>query len=52
MRSGMRVHKIHHFVLPKLRLVFATKLPNPLFIGPKLSFWVVSRDYVAGRYKL
>ena len=30
-RSGFGVHKMHHFVLPKLRLVFATNLPNPLF---------------------
>ena len=30
-RSGFRVHKMHHFVLPKLRIVFfATNLPNPL----------------------
>ena len=30
-RSGFGVHKMHHFVLPKLRLVFATNLTNPLF---------------------
>jgi len=30
-RSGFGVHKMHHFVLPKLRLVFAMNLPNPLF---------------------
>src|SRR6185437_14465699 len=30
-RSGFGVHKMHHFVLPKLRLVFATNLPNPPF---------------------
>ena len=30
-RSGFGVHKKHHFVLPKLRLVFAMNLPNPLF---------------------
>ena len=30
-RSGFGVHKMQHFVLPKLRLVFfATILPNPL----------------------
>ena len=30
-RSGFGVHKMHYFVLPKLRLVFfATNLPNPL----------------------
>jgi hypothetical protein len=29
--SGFGVHKMHHFVLLKLRLVFATNLPNPLF---------------------
>ena len=30
-RSGFGVHEMHHLVLPKLRLVFATNLPNPLF---------------------
>jgi hypothetical protein len=30
-RSGFGVHKMHHFVLSKLRLVFATNMPNPLF---------------------
>ena len=30
-RSGFGVHKMHHFVLQKLRLVVATNLPNPLF---------------------
>ena len=50
-RSGFGVHKTHHFVLPKLRLVFATNLTNP-HLGPKLSFWVVSRDSGAGRYPL
>ena len=30
-RSDFGVHKMHHFVLPKLRFVFfATNLPNPL----------------------
>ena len=30
-RSGFGVHKMHHFVLPKLRLIFfATNMPNPL----------------------
>ena len=29
--SGFGVHKMQHFVLPKLRLVFAANLPNPLF---------------------
>ena len=30
-RSGFGVHTMHHFMLPKLRLVFfATNLPNPL----------------------
>jgi hypothetical protein len=32
-RSGFGVHKMHHFVLPKLRLVFAMKLPNRLFLA-------------------
>ena len=29
-RSGFGVHKMHHFVLPKLRIFFATNMPNPL----------------------
>src|SRR6185503_19593846 len=103
-RSGFGVHKMHHFVLPKLRLVFSQRTCPILFfrpktkflgsfvrfrclevsvmrtgfgciqcttlcyrscvlffrnehaqstsLGPKLSFWVVSRDSVAGTYKL
>src|SRR6185503_10852051 len=61
---------MHHFVLPKLRLVFlgciqCTTLcfrscvlffrnehAQSTSLGPKLSFWVVLRDSVAGRYKL
>ena len=51
-RSGFGVHKMHHFVLPKLRLVFGNEHAQSTSLGPKLSFWVVSRDSVAGRYKL
>ena len=29
-RSGFGVHKMHHVVLPKLRLFVATNMPNPL----------------------
>ena len=29
-RSGFGVQKMHHFVLPKLCLFFATNMPNPL----------------------
>ena len=32
-RSGFGVHTMHNFVLAKLRLVFATKLPIPLFLA-------------------
>ena len=35
-RSGFGVHTMHHFVLAKLRLVFATKLPIPLFLAQNL----------------
>ena len=104
MRSGFGVHKMHHFVLPKLRLILSQRTypihffrPKTKFLGgfarfhcrevpvvrsgfgcikcttlcirscvlsfrnehvestslgPKLSFWVVSRDAVAGRFKL
>ena len=51
-RSGFWVHRMHHFVLPKLRLVFRNELAQSTCLGPKLSFWVVSRDSVAGRYPL
>ena len=51
-RSGFRVHKMHHFVLPKLRLVFRNEYAKSTSLGPKQCFWVVSRDSVAGRYKL
>ena len=33
MRSGFGVHTMHHFVLAKLHLVFAMKLPIPLFLA-------------------
>ena len=29
-RSGFGVHTMHHFMLPKLHLVFATNMPNRL----------------------
>ena len=51
-RSGFRVHTMHHFVLPKLRLVFCNEHAQSTCFGPKLSFWVVSRDSVARRYIL
>jgi len=51
-RSGFGVHTMHHFMLPKLRLVFRNEHAQSTCLGPKLSFWVVSRDSVAGRYKL
>ena len=35
-RSSFGVHKMHHFVLPKLRLVFATKLPIPLLLAQNI----------------
>ena len=51
-RSGFRVHTMHHFVLLKLRLVFHNEHAQSTCLGPKLGFWVDSRDSVAGRYKL
>ena len=30
-RMGFGVHTMHRFMHPKLRLVFTTNLPNPLF---------------------
>ena len=37
-RSGMRVHKMHHFVLPKLRLVFSQRTCPIHFFRPKTKF--------------
>ena len=103
-RTGFGVHTMHHFMLPKLRLVFSQRtcpihffrpktkflggfarfrcrevpvvrsgfgvlqcttlcfrscvlffhneLAQSTSLGPKLSFWMVSHDSVAGRYKL
>jgi len=51
-RSGVGVHKMHHFVLPKLCFVFRNEHAQSTSLGLKLSFWVVSRDSIAGRYKL
>ena len=52
MRSGFGVHKMHHFVLPKLRLDYHNEHAHSTSLGPKLMFWVVSRDSVAIRYPL
>ena len=38
MRSGFGVHKMHHFVLPKLRLVFLQQTCPILFFRPKTKF--------------
>ena len=51
-RSGFGVPTMHHFMLPKLRLFFRNEHAQSTTLGPKLSFWVVSRDSVAGSYKL
>ena len=51
-KSGFGVHTMHHFVLPKLRLVFRNEHAQSTSLGLKLSFWVVSCDSVAGRYLL
>ena len=51
-KSGFGVHTMHHFVLLKLRLVFRNELAQSTSLDPKLSFWVVSPDSVAGRYPL
>ena len=51
-RTGFGVHKMHHFGIPKLRLVFRNEHAQSTSLGPKQCFWVVSRDSVAGRYKL
>ena len=52
LRSGFGVHTMHHFMLPKLLLVFCNEHAQSTSLGPILSFWVVSRDSVAGRYPL
>ena len=38
MRSGFGVHKMHHFVLPKLRLVFSQRTCLVHFFRPKTKF--------------
>ena len=38
MRSGFGVHKMHHFVLPKLRLVFSQRTCPIHFFRPKTKF--------------
>ena len=50
--SGFGVDTMHRFVLLKLRLVFRNELAQSTYLGPKLSFWLVLRDSVAGRNKL
>ena len=37
-RSGFGVHKMHHFVLPKLRLVFSQRTCSIHFFRPKTKF--------------
>ena len=37
-RSGFGVHKMHHFVLPKLRLVFSQRTCPIHFLRPKTKF--------------
>src|SRR4029078_11423800 len=37
-RSGFGLHKMHHFVLPKLRLVFSQRTCPIHFIRPKTTF--------------
>ena len=37
-RSGFAVHKMHHFVLPKLRLVFSQRTCQIHFFRPKTMF--------------
>ena len=52
-RSGFSVHTMHHFMLPKLRLVFSQQTCPIHFFRTKTKFLgVVSRNSVAGRYKL
>ena len=51
-RSGSGVHKMHHFMLPICVLFFRNEHAQSTSLGPKQCFWVVSRDSVAGRYKL
>ena len=38
-RSGFGVHKMHHFVLPKLRLVFSQQTCQIHFFRPKTKFF-------------
>ena len=38
MRSGFGEHTMHHFVLPKLRLVFSQRTCSIHFFRPKIKF--------------
>ena len=51
-RSGFGVHTMHHIMLPKLRVICSQRTFPIHFFRPKTKFLVVSRDSVAGRYKL
>src|SRR6185503_12444593 len=49
-RSGFWVHTMHHFMLPKLRLVFfATNMPNPLLYAQNnVSGWFRAIPFPGG----
>ena len=50
--SGFRVHKMHHFVLPKLRLVFSQRTCPIHFFRPKTKFLGGFARFRCRRYKL
>ena len=51
-RSGFGVQTRHHFYTRSCILFFRNEHAQSTSLGPKLSFWVVSSDSVAGRYPL
>ena len=51
-RSGFGVHNMHHFVLPKLRLVFSLRSSPIHFFRPKTKFLAGFVQFRCRRYKL
>ena len=51
-RSGFGCIKCTTLCFRSRVLFFRNELAQSTSLGPKLSFWLVSRDSVAGRYKL
>jgi hypothetical protein len=49
-KTGVGVHTMHEFLPPKPFLRFSQEHAQSTTLGPKLMFWVVSRNFVAARH--